>query len=71
MILIALGERQPHDVLEGRREVRLQIFFQVLGQLVEVAPVLVRQAHVRDARAPRGDDLLLDAADREHLTRQG
>ena len=50
---------------------RLEIFFQVLGQLLEVPFILVRQTHVRDARAPSSDDLLLYDSDWEHFTRQG
>ena len=49
----------------------LHAVLEVVGQLVEVLPVLRREDHGRDVRAPRGDDLLLDAADGQDLAREG
>lgn len=39
----------------------------VVGQLVEVAPVGFGQDEFADADAARGDDLFADAADRQDL----
>ena len=42
----------------------------VRGDVVEVAAVALGQDHGRQARGVRGQDLLLEAADREHAALQ-
>jgi hypothetical protein len=63
--------RAPHDLVDGRDEVDRQVAPQLLADVLEDALlVLPRQDDVAEADAARGQHLLLDAADRQHLARE-
>src|SRR5438552_1234199 len=56
------------DLLDGHHRVEGHLLTDLLGDLVQVAAVALRQAHVGQARGVRGQRLLLKAADRQHAT---
>src|SRR4030095_14325051 len=65
------ARRGRQDVVErfidARNVLELEPFHEMRGDLLHVPPVPLRQYHALDARALRGEHLLLDAADRQHL----
>src|SRR5689334_15542173 len=65
---LALGlERLAQQLVHVVHERELDLLEQVLGKIVQVGLVQLRRDHARDAGALRGQGLLLEPADRQHM----
>src|SRR2546430_775610 len=66
-----LLESLAEDLADVLDEDELHLSEKLLRNLLHVAPVELRQYDLCDARAPRRQELLLDAADGQDVTAQG
>src|SRR3954470_11091216 len=76
----ALGNRSPgrcrlesqlQNFADRHDRMEAHLLAHVIGQLVQVGPVPLRQDHVGQAGRVSGEDLLLEATDRQHSPLQG
>ena len=59
-------ERYAEHLVDRHREVELHRVTHLCGNVIQVAPVALREDHVGESRRMRRQHLLLDAADRQH-----
>src|SRR3954451_3326353 len=64
-------ERQVQDFADGHDRVELHLLANIIGQIVQVGAVALRQDHIREPGCVSGEHLLLEPADRQHPSLQG
>ena len=64
--LPSIGPHMPKRLPDMADEINPQTLFDLIRKVPRVLPVTFGQKHALDARAHSTDELLLDAADRQH-----
>src|SRR4030088_468995 len=64
-------EREVEYFVDAHHRVEAHLLAYLLGDVVEVAAVALRQDHVGQTRGVRRERLLLEPADRQHAALQG